>query len=605
MTFAIKSEVSKKKYSSSFGLFKYLKPYAFIFSLGLLLLVVSGLLVIVITALLGFLMSPTGQSAIPGGAMSQQILKIFNWQGESATSQTLFVLVGLLIIQGVFSFFRVYIFAYVTENAMFQLRKDTFSKLIRMPMQFYNEKRVGDLSSRLTSDITAIQETLTTTLAEFLRQSVIIVVGVGWLVAYSPYLTLVMLGSLPVIIVILVFFGRFIKKLSKETQDKVAEAGVVINESFTSITSVKGFSNEPYESSRFTEKISFVKQFAMKSAVWRGMFGTFIIIFLFGALGLVIGVGAYLQQSGQLSADILPQFIMLTGLVAGSIGGLAAQMGSLQRSFGIIDSVMEILAMDSEELPVEASATPKLKGEIEFRDISFAYPSRPESLILNQVNLTIKPGQQIALVGSSGSGKSTIANLALRFYDITTGEILFDGESAKQKSLRDIRNNMAYVPQEVLLFGGTIYENIRYGNPLATEEEVFDAAKKANAFEFVSNFPEQFQTIVGERGIQLSGGQRQRIAIARAILKNPAILILDEATSALDSENEKLVQQALNELMQNRTSIVIAHRLSTIRQADCIYVIEEGKILEFGTHQELLSQNGAYKRMLEIQEQLN
>jgi ABC-type multidrug transport system fused ATPase/permease subunit len=530
---------------------------------------------------------------------------MFHWQGESATSQTLFVLVGLLIIQGVFSFFRVYIFAYVTENAMFQLRKDTFSKLIRMPMQFYNEKRVGDLSSRLTSDITAIQETLTTTLAEFLRQSVIIVVGVGWLVAYSPYLTLVMLGSLPVIIVILVFFGRFIKKLSKETQDKVAEAGVVINESFTSITSVKGFSNEPYESSRFTEKISFVKQFAMKSAVWRGMFGTFIIIFLFGALGLVIGVGAYLQQSGQLSADILPQFIMLTGLVAGSIGGLAAQMGSLQRSFGIIDSVMEILSMDSEELPTEASATPKLKGEIEFRDISFAYPSRPESLILNQVNLTIKPGQQVALVGSSGSGKSTIANLALRFYDVTTGEILFDGESAKLKSLRDIRNNMAYVPQEVLLFGGTIYENIRYGNPLATEEEVFDAAKKANAFEFVSNFPEQFQTIVGERGIQLSGGQRQRIAIARAILKNPAILILDEATSALDSENEKLVQQALNELMQNRTSIVIAHRLSTIRQADCIYVIEEGKILEFGTHQELLSQNGAYKRMLEIQEQLN
>lgn len=597
--------MSKKKYSSSFGLFKYLKPYAFIFSLGLLLLVVSGLLVIVITALLGFLMSPTGQSAIPGGAMSQQILKMFHWQGESATSQTLFVLVGLLIIQGVFSFFRVYIFAYVTENAMFQLRKDTFSKLIRMPMQFYNEKRVGDLSSRLTSDITAIQETLTTTLAEFLRQSVIIVVGVGWLVAYSPYLTLVMLGSLPVIIVILVFFGRFIKKLSKETQDKVAEAGVVINESFTSITSVKGFSNEPYESSRFTEKISFVKQFAMKSAVWRGMFGTFIIIFLFGALGLVIGVGAYLQQSGQLSADILPQFIMLTGLVAGSIGGLAAQMGSLQRSFGIIDSVMEILSMDSEELPTEASATPKLKGEIEFRDISFAYPSRPESLILNQVNLTIKPGQQVALVGSSGSGKSTIANLALRFYDVTTGEILFDGESAKLKSLRDIRNNMAYVPQEVLLFGGTIYENIRYGNPLATEEEVFDAAKKANAFEFVSNFPEQFQTIVGERGIQLSGGQRQRIAIARAILKNPAILILDEATSALDSENEKLVQQALNELMQNRTSIVIAHRLSTIRQADCIYVIEEGKILEFGTHQELLSQNGAYKRMLEIQEQLN
>jgi ABC-type multidrug transport system fused ATPase/permease subunit len=549
-------------------------------------------------------MSPTGSSNLPGGMMSQKLLESFNWQSESPTSKTLFVLVGLLIIQGVLSFFRVYIFAYVTENAMFHLRKDTYSKLIRMPMQFFNEKRVGELSSRLTSDITAIQETLTTTLAEFLRQSVIILVGIGWLVAYSPYLTLVMLGSMPIIIIILVIFGKFIKKLSKETQDKVADSGVIINESFTSISSVKGFSNEPFEIKRFTNQINYVKQFAMKSAVWRGMFGTFIIIFLFGALGLVIGVGAYLQQTGQLSADVLPQFIMLTGLVAGSIGGLAAQMGSLQRSFGIIDSVMEILSMEEEDLPVEACTSVKLSGKIEFKDVTFSYPSRPDACILKNINLSIHAGQQIALVGSSGSGKSTVANLALRFYNPQTGDILFDGKSSETFSLRDIRNNMAYVPQEVLLFGGTIRENIQYGNPNANENEITEAAKKANAYEFIMQFPEQFDTLVGERGIQLSGGQRQRVAIARAILKNPSILILDEATSALDTENEKLVQQALNELMKDRTSLVIAHRLSTIRNADCIYVLEDGKIAEFGSHMELVQKGGSYKRMIELQEQL-
>lgn len=595
-------KISKKSLRSSLGLFHYLKPYALAFSIAMILLVVSGLLVIVITALLGFLLAPGANAPLPGGAMTQKLIQAIHWENEGTTSQTLVALVAILIIQGVFSFFRVYLFSYVTENAMLALRRDTYSRIIRMPLQFFNERRVGDLSSRITADITAIQETLTVTLAEFLRQSVIIVVGVGWLVAYSPYLTLVMLGSLPVIIVVMVIFGRYIKKLGKRTQDRVADAGIIINETFTSIVSVKGYSNEPFEINRYTQRIEAVKADAMKSAVWRGMFGTFIIIFLFGALGLVIGVGAYLQQTGQLSAEVLPQFIMLTGLVAGSIGGLAAQMGSLQRSFGIIESVMEILSLDPEAIPETKKENGRqFNGHVRFKDVSFFYPSRPEVEVLKGVSFELNKGEQIAFVGSSGSGKSTIANLVLRFYHHTTGQINYDQASCDDWELQDIRSNMAYVPQEVILFGGTIKENIAYGNPNATDEEIKDAAIRANAWEFISQFPDSWETVVGERGIQLSGGQRQRIAIARAILKNPTLLILDEATSALDSENERLVQAALDELMKGRTSIVIAHRLSTIRNANKIYVLENGKLQEEGTHNELVEKNGLYQRMLEMQ----
>ena len=598
-----KKKISKATISSALGLFRYLKPYAFSFFIGMLLLVISGLLVIVITALLGFLLTPNAQAALPGGALTKSLLAAIHWEGEGMTSKTLVALVGLLIIQGVFSFFRVYLFSYVSENAMLALRKDTYSRIIRMPIQFYNERRVGDLSSRITSDITAIQETLTTTLAEFLRQSVIIFVGVGWLVSYSPYLTLVMLGTLPVIIVVMVFFGRYIKKLSKETQDKVAESGVVLNETFTGVVSVKSYSNEPYEISRYYKRILDVRANAMKSAIWRGMFGTFIIIFLFGTLGLVIGVGAHLQQTGQLPVEVLPQFIMLTGLIAGSIGGLAAQMGSLQRSLGIIDSVMEILAMDPEEIPEEETAVDKqFKGTFEFKNVSFNYASRAEMAVLKDVSFEVKEGEQIALVGASGSGKSTIANLLLRFYEATEGTILFDGTPSSDWKLHDVRKSMAYVPQEVLLFGGSIRENIAYGKPSATDEEIKSAAIRANAWEFIEQFTEGWDTIVGDRGIQLSGGQRQRIAIARAILKDPKLLILDEATSALDTENERAVQLALDELMKNRTSLVIAHRLSTIRNATKIIVLEGGRIVETGTHQELIQKDSAYLKMVELQE---
>ena len=594
-----KKKISKQSFLNALRVFSYIKPHSFLFSIGLLLLVVSGLLVIVITALLGQLVSPDSSSEFTGGAWAQWIPSSADWGG---TSKVLAALVALLIIQGVFSFFRVYIFSYVTENAMLALRRDAYATIIRMPMQFFNERRVGDLSSRLSSDITTIQETLTITLAEFIRQTVIIVVGVGWLVSYSYKLTLVMLCTLPVIIIVMVIFGKYIRKIGKKTQDKVAESSVIVNESLTGIVNVKSFANESFESNRFRESITSIREIAMRSAVWRGMFGTFIIIFLFGALGLVMGVGAHLQETGEIGKDVLGKFVFITGLVAGSIGGLAAQMGTLQRSIGVIESVMEILGYDPEPVGLdEPKELIPMEGSIEFVNVAFTYASRQDVEVLRGVSFLVPAGKQVALVGSSGSGKSTIASLIQRFYIPTAGEIRFDNRAASEFDLTDLRRHMAFVPQEVILFGGTIYDNIAYGAPGASEQEVREAARKANALDFIEAFPDKFKTVVGERGIQLSGGQRQRVAIARAVLRNPTILILDEATSSLDSESERLVQDALEKLMVGRTSIVIAHRLSTIRKADQIVVLDQGKVQETGTHDELMMAGGLYKRLCELQ----
>ncbi|MFZ4785773.1 MAG: ABC transporter ATP-binding protein [Flavobacteriales bacterium] len=601
-----KKRISKEALKRSLRVYRYIKPHAALFTIGMALLVISGLIVIVITALLGRLVVRPEDNGLsmPGGNMTNQLLESLNLQNLwGDTGNTLFLLVLLLIIQGVFSFFRVYIFAYVTEDAMMNLRKDAFAAVIRMPMQFFNERRVGDLSSRLSSDISTIQETLTTTIAEFIRQIVIIVAGVGWLVSYSYKLTLVMLVSLPVMIILIVIFGKFIKKLGKATQEKVAESAVIVNESFTGIVNVKSFSNEHYEVGRFFKSVAEIRKVAMKGAIWRGLFGTFIIVFLFGALGLVMGVGAYLRDKGEIDPAAMTSFIFVTGLVAGSIGGLAAQMGALSRNLGVIEEVMDILDQKTENIPLEKkNPETKISGQVEFKKVSFHYDSRPDVQVLKNISFDVYPGQQVALVGSSGSGKSTIAALTQRFYEPKSGEILFDGKNAAQIELSDLRSQMAYVPQEVILFGGTIRENIAYAKPDASEEEIRDAAAKANALQFIESFPQGMDTVVGDRGIQLSGGQRQRIAIARAMLKNPTILILDEATSALDSESEKLVQGALDELMKNRTSIVIAHRLSTIRNADKIVVIDAGEVVETGNHQALIAkENGIYKRLCEIQ----
>jgi ABC-type multidrug transport system fused ATPase/permease subunit len=597
-----KPKITKEGFRRAIGVFKYLAPYKFLFIFGLLLIVISGLLMIVITAILGQLAGAETMANMPGSSLTAVVGSYLpDSLPLQSTGKILGILGILLIVQGVFSFIRVYIFSYVIENAMEALRRDVYRRIISMPMQFFNERRVGDLSSRLSSDITTIQETLNITLAEFVRQTVIIVVGLVALVSFSYKLTLMMLATLPVIVIIMVLFGRYIRKLGKLTQDKVAESSVIVNESLTGIVNVKSFANEAYELMRYGIGIKTIKQVALKSAIWRGMFGTFIIIFLFGALGAIMGYGAYLRSIGELP-QLLVSFVLITGLVAGSIGGLAAQMGTIQRSVGIIEGVMDILAGQSEKLTVDQKVVPAtLKGAVQFDQLHFHYPSRPDIEVLKGLSFVIEPGQQVALVGASGSGKSTLAALLLQFYLPQKGRILFDNQEATSFQLDALRSAMAYVPQEVILFGGSIRDNIAYGNPLASDSEIEDAARKANALTFIQSFPEGMQTLVGERGIQLSGGQRQRIAIARAVLRNPAILILDEATSSLDNESEKLVQQALDELMKERTSLVIAHRLSTIRNAHKIVVLQEGQIVDAGTHEELLNKSdGLYRKLIEL-----
>lgn len=597
-------KISKQSFQKSIRVFRFIRPYSFSFFWGIVLLSVSGLLVITITALLGLLMTPGDINTVPGGGITQRILSSFFDQiNFSTTKGVLMALVFLLLIQGFFSFIRVYLFAYVTENAMLELRSQAFRKMIGKPMDFYHNSRVGDLVTRISSDVSTVQETLTMTLAEFIRQSVIIVFGVGCLVAFSLELTLVMLCSLPVIIIVMVFFGRFIKKLGKETQDKVADAGNVVNEALMGIVNVKSYANEWWEWRRFRDSAEKIKAYGMKGAIWRGMFGTFIIIFLFGALGLVIGWGAYLNQKGELPTEVLPQFIMLTGLVAGSIGGLASQLGTLQRGVGVIETLMDLIDSEEEDISFELPKNEmNIEADITFKDVRFCYPTRPDVVVLDNLNFNLPKGSKLAIVGQSGSGKSTIASLVLRFFDPVGGTIMWGGKDATLFTKTEVRSQCAFVPQEVILFGGTIRENILYGNPGASEEQLLQVVKNANIEEFISAFPDGLETKVGERGVQLSGGQRQRIAIARAMIKNPKLLILDEATSALDTNSERQVQEALNKLMEGRTSIVIAHRLSTIKDCDQIMVLEKGRIMEMGSHEELIrSSIGIYKGMLNMQ----
>jgi len=596
-------------FKKSLAVFRFLKPYSVSFGLGIILLSVSGILVITITALLGLLMTPGNMSTVPGGDLTQSFIELFsNSIDFHSTKGVLTALVVLLLVQGIFSFIRVYLFAYVTENAMLELRSAAFKKMISQPMDFYHNSKVGDLVTRISSDVSTVQETLTITLAEFIRQTVIIVFGIGCLVSFSGELTLVMLCSLPVIMIIMVVFGKFIRKLGKETQDKVAESGNIVNESLMGIVNVKAYANEWLEWAKFRSSVERVKAYGMKGAIWRGMFGTFIIIFLFGALGLVIGWGAYLNQKGELPSEVLPQFIMLTGLVAGSIGGLAAQLGSLQRGIGVIETIMGLIDSDDEGVQFEAAdlSRSSFVPHLQFHDVKFHYPTRPDVPVLNGISFEIREGEKLALVGQSGSGKSTIAALILRFFDPESGSLMWGSASALEMEKSALRSQMAFVPQEVILFGGTIKENILYGKVDASEEDLNRVVQDANIKEFIAQFPEGLNTLVGERGVQLSGGQRQRIAIARAMIRNPKVLILDEATSALDTQSEKQVQEALNRLMKGRTSIVIAHRLSTIKDCDQIIVLEKGVIVERGTHDDLMNRaNGAYRQMLNMQNVLD
>jgi ABC-type multidrug transport system fused ATPase/permease subunit len=473
-----------------------------------------------------------------------------------------------------------------------------------MPMNFFAQSRVGELSSRITADVSQIQDAVTGLLAELLRGVLTMIGGIILIYLISPKMTALMLSVVPVVVVIALVFGRYIRKMSRKAQDQLAESNTVVQETLQGISNVKAFSNEWYELGRYQKNIKEVVDTAIKNGRFRGLFVSFMLFSVFGAIVLVVWYGAGLMQAKQLSFGDLTAFVVYTAFLGGTMAGFAELFSQLQKTLGATARVRELLKEEIEIVSDTAVVQDayKLKGDVELKNVAFSYPSRKEITVIKDLSLHAQRGQQIAIVGPSGAGKSTIVSLLLRFYEPDKGSILFDGKPATDIPLSQLRRQLALVPQDILLFGGSIFENIAYGKPDATAEEVKNAAKQANADEFISKFPEGYQTMVGERGIKLSGGQRQRIAIARAILKNPVILLLDEATSSLDSESESLVQDALQNLMKNRTSFVIAHRLSTIRSADQILVVEDGKIKEAGTHQELIAiEDGLYRNLNKLQ----
>lgn len=591
-----KVRLTKEGIQKAKGIFRYLRPYAFSYSIGWIFLVLSTSAGLLFPLLLGQLLGSAGQPV-----STEQAVGMIDLNNINKIAAMLFI---MFAAQAVFSYFRVVIFTNVTENTLRDVRYDAFSRLIYMPMDFFNKNKVGELTSRLSSDIVQIQETLRTTIAEFFRQIVIIVGGIAFLTIISLKLALIMLATVPAMAIFAVFFGRFIKKLSVKAQDETATSNVIIEESLTGISNVKSFTNEVLALFKYKTSIEEIRKLNIKSGLWRGLFVSFIVFCMFGAIVFIIWQGLLMTQgpNPSLSSKNFYSFIMITVMMGASIGSIPELYASIQKAIGSTENLMTIIQTPGEKEILTGKQKPAITGKVEFNDIRFHYPQRPDVEVLKSINLTAEPNETIALVGSSGAGKSTIASLLLRFFDTSSGVLSFDGVDTKDIDIEHLRSNIALVPQEVILFGGTIRDNIRYGNPDATEDEVRQAAKQANALEFIDSFPEGLDTQVGDRGIQLSGGQKQRIAIARALLKNPTILILDEATSALDSESEKLVQEALETLMKGRTSFVIAHRLSTIRNADKIYVIENGKVAEQGKHEDLLRiESGIYANLVELQ----
>lgn len=592
-----KEEITKnpkfKKDSAKKALriFKYIRPYMWYFVTGMIFLVLSSLL------FMGLMGLPGEMANIALGKPKFNLglsVKDFGW-----------IFLIILILQGVFSYLRTYLFAVVSEKGMADLRIRLYQKIITQPIHFFEERRVGELTSRITTDVEQLQSVFSVTLGEFIRQIVVLIAGIIIIIVWTPKLSMIMLMTFPAIVISAMFFGKYIKRLSRQRQDELAHTNTIVEETFQSFAIVKAFANEWYEVIRYSKSVEKIVSVSLSFAKMRGLFFTFIITILFGGIFFILWQGALLLERHEMEAGDLFSFIMYTGILGGAIASLGTLSTQILTAIGATERILDILECDS-ELDIQDNASEgealHVKGNIVYNNISFAYPTRKDLPVLKDINMHIKAGQRIALVGQSGAGKSTLTQLLLKFYKPDSGTITVDDLDINDMNLTHYRNNLAIVPQEVILFGGSIRENISYGKPGASESEIIEAARQSNSLEFIHTFPEGLDTIVGDRGIKLSGGQRQRIAIARALLKNPKILILDEATSSLDAESERLVQEALDVLMVNRTSIIIAHRLATIKDVDWIYVIDNGVIAEQGTHSDLIEiKNGVYASLAKLQ----
>ena len=558
---------------------RYLRPHFNVFIPALLALAVTASMTLL------FFHNLAGLGGLAMAGVRGEALR-------TAADNTLWVLVALAGGQAFIAFWRILLFAKASERALGSLRLETFSRIIRLPMTTLNARRVGELGSRLANDVESMRETLVVTIPLLIRHSVILLGSVVVILWMSVKLALFMIGTIPVVLMLIAIFGARIRRLTRNAQDQLAHSQVVVDESLQSIISVKAFRNEEYEIRRYNRHLNGFLTTAIRAALPRASFIAFIIFCFSVALTLVVWFALGMLSRNEIDSEQLSKFMGFSALVGASFAQFPELISQLQRTLGATERVREIL-----DEPIEPAETPaarvRFRGDIEVRDVEFAYPSRPEATVLREFSFSVQAGQRIALVGPSGSGKTTSIALLYRFYEPQAGSIRIDGQSIHAMDLSLLRHNLALVPQEVLLFGGSIRDNIAYGKPEASEAEIIEAAKKANAHQFIETLPEGYATLVGERGTQLSGGQRQRIAIARAILADPAILILDEATSSLDAESEHLVQEALDKLMENRTSIIIAHRLSTVRRCNQILVLSAGTIVERGSHDELVAKPGS------------
>jgi ATP-binding cassette subfamily B protein len=521
-------------------------------------------------------------------------------RSDGGVNAVALALLGVLAAQAVCSFTSSINLLTAVERAVADMRRDTYARLIGLPMRFYAARRVGELTGRIAGDLSRIEDTLGETLPHFFRQAMLLVGGVVLIAATSTRLAAVMLLTVPPLVLIAVVFGRKLRQIAKDAQDRLADTNVIVEETLQGVATVKAFANEPFEIGRYRAGMDRVVAVALRGAWWHASFVAFIIFALFGGIVLVLWRGARMVEAGALSPGELAGFMLYTAYVAGALGSFAEVFGQLQQSLGATERVREILCEEPE--PAGPPTGARLRGDVHFDEVVFRYPSRPDAEVLRGLTLEARAGQRVALVGPSGAGKSTAVALLLRFYDPDGGRIVLDGRDARTLALTELRAQVAIVPQDVILFGGSVAENIAYGRVTASQAEVEEAARKAYAHEFITAFPDGYQTRVGERGVQLSGGQRQRIAIARALLRDPAVLILDEATSSLDAESERLVQLAFDTLMQGRTALIIAHRLATVRRVDRIFVMDAGRIVEQGTHDELTAQpGGLYQSLARLQ----